>query len=149
MSEKALPTELYVGAQNDILYLLDGRPCMSNDCPPHEDGPNVLAKMYGSSQWDLELCDAILAAYNGRPKLLAEVARLTTDLERLTTEQNRAIATELRRLASSMAAPADTTGLTEAAAASFAVRGFWTRVLLDRANELDPEPTPFPPARAV
>lgn len=56
---------LWVGAQNDVIYLLDGRPCTSGDCPPHEDGPNVVATMAGSTREDQALAEALVAAYNG------------------------------------------------------------------------------------
>ena len=32
----------YLGSQNDILYILDGKPCQGNDHPIHDHGPNVL-----------------------------------------------------------------------------------------------------------
>lgn len=92
MSNKPLPDALYVGVQNDTLYILDGRPCATGDCPPHEDGPNPLATMAGSSQWDIELVDALVEAYNGRARLAAErdspkeVAALRAEVDRLRTE---------------------------------------------------------------
>lgn len=78
-NQKPLPRELFSGAQNDILYLFDGRPCASVDCPPHEDGPNVLATLAGSTQWHIDLCDAIVKAYNDHTRLRAEVDRLTAE----------------------------------------------------------------------
>lgn len=79
--QKPLPRELFSGAQNDILYLIDGRPCASTDCPPHEDGPDVLATLAGSTQWHIDLCTAVVIAYNDHARLRAEVDRLTAQHE--------------------------------------------------------------------
>lgn len=135
--QKPLPRELFAGAQNDILYLLDGRPCASNDCPPHEDGPNLLAKLATSTQWDIDLCTAITTAYNDRPRLLAEVDRLTAERDEARAERDRAIAAELRRLvATHLSEPHNSQG-----------EAWASQVMLTRAAELDPEGASSTPAR--
>ena len=59
-----LPERLYVGVQNDAVFLLDQRPCVSGDCPPHADGPNVVATINGNTKWHAELAHALVSCYN-------------------------------------------------------------------------------------
>ncbi len=72
---KATVTELYVGAQNDALYLIDKRPSLSGDDRPwHDREAKVVAKVYDGKD-----AGPLAAAFNALPGLLNEMEKLRSE----------------------------------------------------------------------
>lgn len=60
-----LPKRLYVGAQNDILYLVDEPPSPAgNDYPLATAGSDPIAKFFASDRRTQQLAQALVDAYN-------------------------------------------------------------------------------------
>lgn len=57
--------KLYLGTQNDGLYIIDQPPSPAPcDYPNHDVGGNVFAKICGASREDQAIAERMVAAYN-------------------------------------------------------------------------------------
>lgn len=56
--------KLYIGTQNDGLFIIDAPPRPADGPIISEYGPNVIAKFYENDRATGELAEKIVAAYN-------------------------------------------------------------------------------------
>lgn len=77
-------TKLFVGAQNDALYIIAGRaPSKDNDYPVHDAARTVIAKVYEEAY-----AQFLVDAYNAHESLVAALKKLELNL----TEAQKIIA---------------------------------------------------------
>jgi hypothetical protein len=63
--------KVYVGAQNDCLYIIDRQPALNNDYPNHDANVSPIAKIYDNNQ---ELADRIASLWNAADGMPTEEA---------------------------------------------------------------------------
>ena len=87
----ALSLPWFVGAQNDSLYIIDGKPAKDNDYPHHDYGPAAIAKVYHHGAPGVAEARAafIVRACNSHDALLAAAQRAFVLLENIGERVNR------------------------------------------------------------